>query len=265
MHTLLPEVQVHTYQLQISVAMPVIRDSLCPLLIIIFSLQVIWVDSVQTDGTLISGKNGINVVVAVLEKIYASDVFSESDSESNWFHNDRRKSLIKEFLRYKAYVDTEFGEKKVPGGIWRVTMEQFKQATSHVKIEDGLNHLGLSLNSSSLQIDWRSVNYSDMSVPMYSGLAIMLYLDAEVLNQWPHWLTGTQQFARLWSRNLGLGGETMWRDGVAKLDNSSSGFACTIIAYIFALIFIDSLLKIAILKVMSSLLLMLPTASMKQT
>jgi hypothetical protein len=142
---------------------------------------VIRVDSVQTDGTLIPGKSGINVVVAVLEKIYAtSDLFS--CIESDWFCDDGHKSLIKEFLRYKAYVDTEFGKSKSSGGIWRVTMEQFMRAKSHVQTDDRLNDLGLRLNSSSLQIDWRNVNYSDMSVPMYSCLAIVLYLDADVLN-----------------------------------------------------------------------------------
>jgi hypothetical protein len=193
---------------------------------------VIRVDSVPTDGTLIPGKSGINVVVAVLEKIYAtSDVFS-----CNWFCIDGRKSLIKEFLRYKAYVDTEFGKSKSPGGIWRVNMKQFERATSHVVQTNGrLNDLGLRLNSSSLQIDWRNVNYSDrdMSIPMYSCLAIMLYLDANVLNPWPHWLVGAQNLARLWARYLDGGEEFIWRENVPELDANLSELNLHIILYIY--------------------------------
>lgn len=205
--------------------MPMIRDILCLLLIIISLQQVIRVDSVQIDGTLVPGKSGINVVVAALEKIYAtSDIFS--CSESDWFCQKGHRSLIKEFLRYKAYVDTEFGKSKSPGGIWRVSTEQFMQATSHVQTsDDRLNHLGLRLNSSSLQIDWRKVDYSDMSVPMYSCLAIMFYLDAAVLTpQLPYWLRDTQQLARLWViLSDGQGNANTWREGVAELDANSSG------------------------------------------
>ena len=200
--------------------MTMIRDILC-LLLIIISLQVIRIDSVQTDGTLVPGKSGINVVVATLEKIFAtSDIF-----DSDWFRNHGRKSLIKQFLRYKAYVDTEFGKSEAPGGIWNVSMEQFMEAISHVQAND--YHLGLR---SSLQIDWRKVGYSDMSVPMYSCLAIMFYLDARVLTPlFPYWLRGRQQFERLWEDYLdGQSDEKTWEDEVEELDANSSGLSINI-------------------------------------
>ena len=200
-----------------------IRDILC-LLLIIISLQVIRIDSVQTDGTLVPGKSGINVVVATLEKIFAtSDIFS-----CNWFCEDGRKTRIKQFLRYKAYVDTEFGNSPAAGGIWRVTTEQFMQAKYHMQTGDTLTDLGLTLNSSSLQIDWRKISYNsdnnNMSVPMYSCLAIMLYLDAaDVLNPWPQLYT-QQQMAQLWvSLSDGQGDEDTWLTKVEDLNANSSG------------------------------------------
>lgn len=169
--------------------------------------------SAQIDGTLMTGQSGINVVIAVIEKINASQVFDES----RWYDIDKQRDLVKRFLQYKAFVETEYGEKiNETGGIWRVTEEQFNGTVSYIRDN---NHLRNRINNSLLlQIDWLSIDYASMSVPMYSGLATMLRLDQLLQEETISSLT-ENGLPWLWREYFGGNDRGRWNNRINYLRN----------------------------------------------
>ena len=169
--------------------------------------------SAQIDGTLMTGQSGINVVIAVIEKINASQVFDVS--QSLWYGIDGQRALVKQFLRYKAFVETEYGEiVNETGGIWRVTEEQFNGTVSYIRDN---NHLRNRINNSLLlQIDWLSIDYASMSVPMYSGLATLLRLDQLIQKETIPLLT-ENGLPSLWQDHFGGNDIGRWNERINYL------------------------------------------------
>lgn len=196
--------------------MPVIGN--VPHVLLVIYWLGLGVASAQVDGTLIPGQNGTNVVIAVIEKLNASLVFDVI--ESQWYHRDGQRALVKRFLQLKAFVDTEYGKRPDgQGGIWKVTEEQFSDTISYV---DRNPHLGSRINNSSLlQIDWLRVNYTDMSVPMYSGLATMLRLD-QLLQEGTINLLTEGELPSLWARRFGGEDINTWLTRTSDLQQSKT-------------------------------------------
>ena len=120
------------------------------------------------DGTLMPGYTGVNVVVGVIEKLDASEVFMRSE----WYR--RNTLLVKGFLRHVAYAETEDGNNNSTGGIWNLSEANFDITLDYVERKTDLQQ---RINSSLLQIDWLNIKFENLSVPLYSGLAILLRLD----------------------------------------------------------------------------------------
>ena len=182
------------------------------LLLVIYWLGL-EVASAQVDGTLMTGQSGINVVIAVIEKLNASQVFNVS--QSLWYDIDGQRALVKQFLRYKAFIETEYGERpNGPGGIWRVTEEQFDETVDYVNDNDYLR--SRINNSLLLHTDWLSVAYENMSIPMYSGLATMLRLD-QLLQYETIGLLTEGRLAHLWKEHFGGNDIHRWHNGTKYL------------------------------------------------
>lgn len=139
----------------------------CPLL-----LEVRGGESV--DGTLIPGFTGVNVVIGVIEKLIASEVFYSS----RW--HQQNTNLVKSFLRQMAYAVSRDGRENTTGGIWDVSSTNFESTQDYVQNSPDIDLRQRIINSSLLGVDWISIEYDNLSVPIYSGLAVLLYLD-EVL------------------------------------------------------------------------------------
>lgn len=191
--------------------MPAITNMIRLLLVIYW----LGVASAQVDGTLMTGQSGINVVVAVIEKINASQVFNVP--QSLWYDIDGQRALVKQFLRYKAFVETEYGESITGrGGIWRVTEEQFEATVAYV----GANgYLRSRINNSLLlHIDWLSLEYVNMSTPMYSGLATMLRLDQLLQDEIIDSLT-KGGLATIWKKHFDGNDIHRWNSRTSNLVN----------------------------------------------
>ena len=134
--------------------------------------------SARVDGTLDATRNGSSVVRAVIAKIEASHIFSSS----GWWLNHNDRNLILIFLRQMAYVETDDGLKSPSAGlgIWNVNNNTFNMTRRHLQCDSAAeNQIRQNmLNSPILNIDWcNNITHANLSVPMYSGLATVLYVD----------------------------------------------------------------------------------------
>ena len=147
------------------------------LFVVCISMQLLEAQrSARVDGTLIPGFSGVNVVVAVLEKIDASRVFENS----GWFQRDRDSA--KSFLRRMAYVESKDGRVKRNGGIWNIMSENEVRNTqmyaNSTTAGQGQTLQQRIQNSPLLGFNWMDIRFRDnLSVPLYSGLATMIRLD----------------------------------------------------------------------------------------
>jgi len=112
----------------------------------------------HVDETLIPGKSGSSVAESVHSKLV-----------SKLYIEDRGF-----FLGY-AFVETEYGFKiidryEMQQQIWGLTRDQFEQTKEHfMKI-----HIQVIKNA--FGIEWESILFEEMNVPLYSGIGFHLYL-----------------------------------------------------------------------------------------
>ena len=132
----------------------------------------------QSDKTLSPGERGPDVVRAVISRIEAYGRFINFDSAST--------SPL--FMRVMAYVETRDGA--IPdydpneGGLWNVTDTVFDRTQSDPLLDEiimQLRHLS-SPENYIRPVDWRSLNYSNLSIPFYSGLAVRLIIHLNTLS-----------------------------------------------------------------------------------
>ena len=170
-----------------------------------FPLQILEARaSEHVDGTLISGFSGVNVVVAVIEKIEFSQVFENYD----WFQLN--KDIAKSFLRRMAYVESEDGRVMRSGGIWNVISEDELRKTqvyanqTYVSSDQTLRQ---RIQDSPLFgfVDWMKITFNgttkNLSIPLYSGLATMIRLHIILTNNFRAELS-----------NSHIGQAELWRD-----------------------------------------------------
>ena len=160
------------------------------LIVICISMQLLEARSIHVDGTLVPGFSGVNVVIAVLEKIDASDVFESSE----WFRRDRDNT--KSFLRRMAYVESKDGrQQNTSGGIWNISEDELRSTQMYANSTNTVDGQGQTLrqriqNSPLLGFDWMAIQFNtstdterdNLSVPLYSGLATMIRLDQALRN-----------------------------------------------------------------------------------
>ena len=124
------------------------------------------------DLTLIPGKIGGDVSRAVHDKLVAklnindrgfmiNYAFVETEFGKNvsFFYKNEILFLIKTFDRY------EFQQ-----SIWALSREQFEQTKEHY-MKGYVAEINMAFN-----IEWESIRYEEMNVPLYSGLAFQIYL-----------------------------------------------------------------------------------------
>ena len=176
---------------------------LISLIAISFPLQLLARASEHVDGTLISRFSGVNVVVAVIEKIDASEVFQDYD----WFR--RNKGNVKAFLRRMAYVESEDGRIMSPGGIWNIISEDELRKTQVYADESPSGQtLRQRIQDSSLPgfVDWMNVTFNgttnNLSIPLYSGLATMIRLHKLINDDRVELSNSHTRQAELWRNNF---------------------------------------------------------------
>ena len=136
------------------------------LLKFVFFLMSISV-ALGVDRTVEEGATGAGVVLATISKIEVSGIFS----------SDKR------LLRRIAYVETRDGTNPARGsnhgGIWDVSMEKFSDTQQNSQ----LRLLRLQINAAFRSdlarsgVDgWESLEWQDLNVPLWSGLAARLTL-----------------------------------------------------------------------------------------
>ena len=165
------------------------------------------VGGVRVDQTIISGAYGVDVVRAVISKI----------ETSNSFINFQSESAVSPFMRTMAYVETRDGNltSENGGGIWNVNEALFNSTQSNVQLdsvimqlqqENSQNHVG--------PVNWRSLTYANLSIPLYSGLAVRMLIH---LNRLPVY----GMYAAYWN-DVFKGSRSnlnQWNDGAHRLTN----------------------------------------------
>ncbi len=115
--------------------------------------------SAQVDLRLTEGATGAVVVHAVVDTIQDSGIFSEDNN----------------LLRRIAYVATQDGETKFKTrgryGIWQVPLSAFRETRSNVNIQAQRDEILATFG-----MNWLQVMPSDLSTPLYGGLAARLFL-----------------------------------------------------------------------------------------
>ena len=123
----------------------------------------------QEDRTLLQGESGTDVVLAVLSKLEYSNVFPSS--------NDMREII---FMQRMAFVETREGmhPPRFPpsggedGGIWNVNPSLFNRTLTADSVLLGNIAQSPLLNF----VEWTEQSRVNLSRPLYSGLAIRIYL-----------------------------------------------------------------------------------------
>jgi len=122
----------------------------------------------KVDLTLEVGVAGAETVRSVLNKLEHKnflDLPSGSVGSSQ---------VNEQFMREMAYVASQDGERPggsgVKGGIWRLDEKVFKETQSY-------NYFSVYQRiCEAFCIDWVTVTYEDLGKPLYSGLAVAIYM-----------------------------------------------------------------------------------------
>lgn len=135
------------------------------LLVVLFIIYFAQAIVQPVDQTLLSGFSGGNVVRAVLSKLDASRIFEHSGNSD----------LTNIFMRRMAYVETrdgtEYSQGNSEGGIWKISRTKFEQTQ---RLSDSAEVYAAI--TTYLGLDWRRLDYGELTKPLYSGLAVRLYL-----------------------------------------------------------------------------------------
>ncbi|XP_021949111.1 uncharacterized protein LOC110846614 [Folsomia candida] len=178
--------------------------------LIIFIGVLALVYSQSIDETLTPRSKGADVSEAVVRKIQRSGIFPHDQN----------------LLRRLSYVESRDGEDDKTyrpdyfGGIWQLDEVLFNQT----KNVPGLNTIYQRLDAT-WNIQWNSVTWADLLVPMYSGLGARLYLHTLSLSNRP--IPGTiDSQAEYWRLNYNRADQnaTTYKDLVKRLE--SDGGVC---------------------------------------
>ena len=116
------------------------------------------------DMTLQSGASGADVVRSVQSRLENSNIFNAPAAVTEW-------QAYELFVREMAFVESQDGTLGVQnGGIWRISQKIFKQ-TQQLDLNEIFDRI-----CRIFCISWRDIGYDDLSRPLYSGLAVSIYL-----------------------------------------------------------------------------------------
>ena len=155
------------------------------------------------DLTLVPGANGPDVVRAVIAKLTFSNISL----------NHQSNGVIAPFMRTMAYVETRDGAwPNSDGGIWNITETVFNRVMNDIVHEDIREEIETAHPNNYIHVtDLSSINYSDLNIPMYSGLVARLQIHL-------HTAFNNVCFSCYWSDVFGRTGlELYWEDWAQNL------------------------------------------------
>ena len=121
----------------------------------------------SVDQTIVSGSGGTNVVRSVISKLDAAGIFELSGNAD----------LTNVFMRNMAYAETRDGTMypggNMDGGIWKLSRSKFRETQLLQSDFPGV----FSAITTAFGIEWQSLDYGELTKPLYSGLAVRLYLE----------------------------------------------------------------------------------------
>ena len=149
----------------------------------------------RVDETRVEGAKGTDVVIATVNKITESGIFSDDY----------------QFLRRMAAVETEDGEAAIfgNGGIWNVDKEDvFTEVQEFMLTGEGQSTLGIDIETT-FYFNWIETikSIKDLDTPLYSALAVMIHIEmsrAEMVYEIPH---GIQAQAMIWKDHFNEDGD----------------------------------------------------------
>ena len=118
------------------------------------------------DLTIVPEASGPNVVRAAISRLDAADVFETSGNAD----------LTNVFMRRMAFVETRDGtdypDGNMDGGIWKLSRNKFQETQ---QIGSDFPRLFDAIKTE-FGIEWQSLDYRELEKPLYSGLAVRIYL-----------------------------------------------------------------------------------------
>lgn len=130
-------------------------------------------NSQLADLTLVPGAKGKSVVRSTVRKIAESGIFQESD-------------FLSLFLRRMAFAETNDGVISGDGGIWAISEVTLRFTKGYVTTLARGSEIGRKIKNA-FGFDWVTTvlvdnceipcNTQKMNVPLYSALAVMIYLN----------------------------------------------------------------------------------------
>ena len=162
----------------------------------------------MVDLTLDKAATGADVVRAVEAKLDNSRLFDAASTTET--------QVYKLFIREAAYVESLDGADNAlgihEGGIWRVSRNIFHQTQQHNMTElfEGICR--------AFCIDWMNIQYSDLSTPLHSGIAISIHL-LHLHSQRIQVTASDEDKARFWVLSFGSGSrsEDRWLSRISQL------------------------------------------------
>ena len=176
-------------------------------------MSTITVGTDALDLTLVPGEHGVDVVRAVIAKLEASSGFIGFNPETK----------AASFMRTMAFVETNDGTQSDynanEGGIWNVDRTLFSR--TQMQGDTRLDSIIRMLNANDTRnyigpVNWRSILYINLSIPLYSGLAVRMLIQLggslPVAPIYPmHWNTYFKS---------GMSRPSQWNDGLHYLSNN---------------------------------------------
>ena len=164
-------------------------------IVFVFAASITWQEAHCVDKTLEPGEHGADVVRAVISKIVFSNIKSLTTDST------RHNGLVETFMRTMAYVETRDGmlNNSQSGGIWNIHYDLF--ADLKVELQRGPKYVNVSMeleaqhNENHIRLmDWDSIVYDNLTIPLYSGLFARL-----VILTFPSNLSSVENFDRYWN------------------------------------------------------------------
>ena len=162
------------------------------------------------DLTLLRDARGADVVRSVQSRLDDANLFDGPSTTAE-------QQVYELFVRETAYVESLDGAEYPlgirDGGIWRVSRDIFQQ-TQGYNLTDLFNGV-----CRTFCINWRDVEYDDLRSPLYSGLALNIYLH-HLYNTNERLLQTATDMDRavFWATSLGESRQvTQWLSRIAKL------------------------------------------------
>ena len=179
-----------------------------------FSFLICITEVQGRDLTLVPGANGSDVVRAVIAKL----------TFSNISFNHQANGVVAPFMRTMAYVETRDGAQPNSngGGIWNITETVFNRVMDDIDHEQVREEIEMAHPNNYVHVmDLSSLTYSDLNIPMYSGLVarLQIHLHTRFISDGCFACYWSDVFRRVESSFRRRELETYWEDSAQNLAN----------------------------------------------